>query len=184
MVAIFFTLCYNQVRQILLFFYKFLLLNKNNNYITYRGKFIVDENTSVNVDLMNLIATVPVVKNPLLDAIGLPYKNPGMYMYLILPKAHGINNLKKLLSHLNVNSLKKLKSESVNEEIIIIIPKINIDVQYSLTKPLNQAGLSAIFNPSQANFANLAVNVSVLFLSKFRRLVAFLLLYDINVLFL
>ncbi|EEB16664.1 serine protease inhibitor, putative [Pediculus humanus corporis] len=133
---------------------------------TTKGKFIVDENTSVNVDLMNLIATVPVVKNPLLDAIGLPYKNPGMYMYLILPKAHGINNLKKLLSHLNVNSLKKLKSESVNEEIIIIIPKIKIDVQYSLTKPLNQAGLSAIFNPSQANFANLAVNDTNLFLSE------------------
>lgn len=84
-----------------------------------------------------------------------------MMMYLILPKAPGLVSLKKLLSHLNVNSLKKLKTESVNDEIFIILPKMKVDGKFSLTHPLLQQGISTMFNPSTANFTDMVHEVII-----------------------
>ncbi|KAK6625079.1 hypothetical protein RUM43_005370 [Polyplax serrata] len=122
---------------------------------TTRGKFYVDVNKTVDVQLMHLWATLPVVRSTHLDALALPYQGKDMTLYLILPKAPGFQGLKSLLSHLNVNSLRKLRSTTVEQEVIVTIPKLKINGRYSLAKMLKQQGISAMFNPEIAKFGNL-----------------------------
>lgn len=131
-----------------------------NNKCCFSGKFYVDKDTTVDVELMNLEAVVPVVRNPFFEAIGLPYQDKGMMMYLILPKGEGSTMLKQVLSHLNMNSLKKLKAMSTDMESFIAIPKLKINGRYSLTQPLKQIGISAMFNPSTSNFTDISSEVS------------------------
>lgn len=122
---------------------------------TLMGKFLLNDNSTIPVPFMHLEATLPLFRSSHFDAIGLPYQDNDLMLYLILPRQTGLDALKEAFSQLGPNDLHQLRQNCIPEPIMAIVPKFKVDVKLRLKDSLKQQGLISMFNPSTANFTNL-----------------------------
>lgn len=103
---------------------------------------------------MHLEATLPLFRSSNFDAIGLPYQDNDLTLYIILPRSNSMEALKNAFTYLGQNDIHQLRQNCIPEPIIAIIPKFKVDVKLRLKDPLKQQGLISMFHPEKANFSS------------------------------
>lgn len=117
---------------------------------------------------MHLETTLPLFRSTHFDAIGLPYQENDLTLYLILPRSDGMEALRNAITHLKQNDIHHLRQNCIPEPLIAIIPKFKVDVKLRLKDPLKQQGLISMFHPEKANFSSFVeTNVSIKKISEF-----------------
>lgn len=128
----------------------------------------MSENETVEAPFMSREATFPILTTPYYQAVGLPYKDNNLTMYIILPRKHGRKALDKVISLMTPEEHARLQHNSTYDRVTILIPKLKIDVRFELSEPLKNLGISSIFNPEESDFSNLfETEVSNLFRCNF-----------------
>lgn len=92
------------------------------------------------------------------QAMGIPYKNKEVYMFLILPKLNSsLSNLSCRLSPDDLLDIAGHKAKPV--EMFYVVPKMQLESQINLRQVLQRFNVSSMFNPKTANFSNMADGV-------------------------
>jgi serine protease inhibitor len=93
-------------------------------------------------------------ENPEFQLVSLPYGSGHLAMNIFLPKQ--TSNLKNFLTQLNSENLDSWLKQMSLKEGKIQIPRFKQEHETNLNNILQQLGAASIFNPNQANFANLS----------------------------
>lgn len=124
---------------------------------SFREKFIIEDGTEVNVDLMNQIERVPYIKDSSLnyEAIRLPYEKREYEMIIVLPTDH--QTLRNLTQHLEIENYKILfddeGTEGFDSGVDYKIPRMKFTWSRSIKEPLVQVGVKTLFE--KANLSNM-----------------------------
>lgn len=121
---------------------------------TAKAPFYTSTSTSVQVQMMHVQAKFRYGKFSNLNAncIELPYKDGNLSMLIILPNSRtGLAKLETDLKSVNIVELSKTMSST---EVVLSVPKFQIDFQISLVDALSKLGMSVMFSGS-ANFGAL-----------------------------
>ncbi|KAJ3653289.1 hypothetical protein Zmor_012549 [Zophobas morio] len=132
---------------------------------TTTEKFFVDEENSVDVEMMNKMDDRLYKYDEELDAqiVLLPFKNTNARMVVVLPKErNGIRSLEKKLSHLGFT---RLVENLTLESVILSLPKFKMEITVDLGKALNQMGLENIFS-QKADFSGMSKTCKELCVAK------------------
>lgn len=133
---------------------------------THKHDFKNRDGSTVNVDMMNksFKRRIAYCADETFKAIALPYKR-GAVMYLILPVDENSLNVAELwnaqsLSY-RADFLAALKNKSdFNEEIIVRLPKFELDIENSLVASLKAMGMTKSFS-NAAEFFNIVNGASL-----------------------
>ncbi|XP_065219517.1 leukocyte elastase inhibitor-like [Planococcus citri] len=115
-----------------------------------------DETNTVQVQMMVGQALIPYYEDKEVgyQAIGLPYKNRSVYMYVVLPRQN--TSLKQLTTRFMHNDFTNIVEKSKPSEVFYVMPKMQLENKINLRSPLEYLGVRSLFNPSKANFTNIA----------------------------
>jgi len=88
------------------------------------------------------------------DAVGLPYGDGKVSMYVFVP--HRESSLKKLYTELNAGSWEDWISQFHQQsELIVIMPRLNLEYQITLNSALTDLGMGVAFNSGAADFSRM-----------------------------
>ena len=125
---------------------------------TQEKEFTTAAQSKIKVAMMNRQDDFGYSETANYQAIELPYENNELSMIVILPKT---DLLSKVLSNnaieknLTLNSFNTIK-KSLNSELVnVYLPKFKFDTGYDMNKTLVAMGMSAAFNPDNADFTGM-----------------------------
>lgn len=133
------------------------MLSRRPFYLGSDGKFGKE---SVLVEMMINLAEVLYHENEEIgfQAVGIPYKNKEVYMFVVLPKLNmSLNNLTCRLTSEDI--LDIVVNKAVPTEAFYVIPKMQLDSQIHLREVLRRFNVSSMFDPKTADFSNMADGV-------------------------
>jgi serine protease inhibitor len=93
------------------------------------------------------------------QAIGLPYGDGRISMYIFLPYRE--SNLNTLLDNLNAESWENWVSQFREQEVSLVMPKFKLEYEKTLNTPLESLGMGIAFAQGLADFSQMA-NLEVL----------------------
>ena len=121
---------------------------------TKESDFWLSETNNVKTDFMNLEARFKYTKSDGAQVLKMPYEGDRLSMLVILPsERHGI---KQLEENLSAEQLEKWKQELYSRDIILSMPKFELNTGYDLVPPLKTLGISDVFNPTMSNLTGIA----------------------------
>ena len=88
------------------------------------------------------------------QAIGLPYGDGRISMYIFLPYRE--SNLNLLLDNLNAESWENWMSQFREQEVLLVMPKFKLEYEKTLNNPLQSLGMGIAFAPGGADFSRMA----------------------------
>ncbi|XP_030751112.1 antichymotrypsin-2-like isoform X4 [Sitophilus oryzae] len=138
---------------------------KFNKDATEKDKFYVNDNDSIEVDMMSNKGKFNYKEDQNLDAkvLELPYKNPDVSMIIILPnKRNGIAELEAKLVGVD---LTKITENMFRPEVVVRLPKFKIETTIELNEPLKKLGLGVLFG-QKADFSEMLESAEPLAVSK------------------
>ncbi|CAK9300729.1 unnamed protein product [Gordionus sp. m RMFG-2023] len=101
--------------------------------------------------LDDLVILPTSILNQKIEILRIPYANPNLAMFFVLPEKHGLSDLIKVLSPTGFTSLTK----SVKDTLIdVSLPVFRTSYALSLSKTLKNLGLKSIFE-DMTNFTGL-----------------------------
>ncbi|NP_001088508.1 serpin peptidase inhibitor, clade A (alpha-1 antiproteinase, antitrypsin), member 3 L homeolog [Xenopus laevis] len=124
-----------------------------SSHSTYSGKFSVDDNTTVEVQMMYKTDEYIFFKDEKIpcSVLQLPYKNNAS-MLLIVPELGKIHEVEEALS---VETLKRWKSSAEKRFFELHLPKFSISSSLKLKDILTDMGMGIIFTDS-ADFSGIS----------------------------
>ncbi|XP_060518991.1 serine protease inhibitor 3/4-like isoform X3 [Cylas formicarius] len=146
-------------------YFKGMWLNKFNPERTQTEKFYLNENDTVDVQMMFNKDKYLFKEDSKLDAkiLEMPYSNQDVSLVIILPnKRDGIAELEQKLFD---TDLTKITENMFKVDVIVKLPKFKIEHTIQLNEPLSKAGLDIIFG-DQADFSELLEGDEALQVSK------------------
>lgn len=122
----------------------------------YTGGVGKEDTSNFQVQMMVGQATIPYFedKDVGYQAIGMPYKNKIMYMYVVLPRPN--TSLKNLTSRFTHTDFTNIVCKSKLSEVFYVMPKMQLENKINLRSTLEYLGVKSLFNPAKANFSNIA----------------------------
>ncbi|KAI5611280.1 serpin peptidase inhibitor, clade B (ovalbumin), member 1, partial [Silurus asotus] len=134
---------------------------KKNN--TKKMPFKINQNRSKPVQMMFQTKKFPFnyIDEYKLRVLDLPYVDEELSMVVLLPEESndGSDPLLKLESELTMDKLLKWTSkEKMNTwtDIVVYLPKFNLEEQYSLKELLEKMGMSSLFDPNAADLTGIS----------------------------
>lgn len=121
---------------------------------TKKEEFKVNENTTVQADMMSLKEEKDDFKyteNELLQIIELPYKGENLSMIVLLPK----KNLSEIEEQLSVEKLNSWKQSMHEREVFVYLPKFKFETKYFIAENLSKMGMPTAFSDSSADFTGM-----------------------------
>ena len=119
---------------------------------TQDDDFTLLDNSKVKVPLMHQTEDHRYMKDDLLQAVELNYKDCDLSMLVLLPDVDKFAELEsKLDSALIKNVIDKLESH----EVILTFPKVKMDAQFELSQTLAAMGMPDAFDPGVADFSGM-----------------------------
>ncbi|XP_066247830.1 antichymotrypsin-2-like isoform X2 [Euwallacea similis] len=146
-------------------YFKGTWASKFNKELTQKEKFYLNDNDTIEVQMMNAKGKYFYKEDETLDAkvLELPYSNSDVSLLVILPnKRNGIANLEKKLAE---TDLTKITENMFKPEVVVKLPKFKIETTIDLKKPLEKIGLGEIFT-NKANFSGMLESPEQLFVSE------------------
>lgn len=127
---------------------------------TSRGTFNTGKRI-VNIPMMSTVMKVLYTDLPALNAemIGLPYKGDQFAMYFIVPKGPAsLTSLHTLESQLDPHTINRYIGNMSQIHMNVFLPRMRLNFKTDLADTLKQLGVTDLFNPSRADFSNMASN--------------------------
>ncbi|KAI3366913.1 hypothetical protein L3Q82_009562, partial [Scortum barcoo] len=138
-------------------YYKGKWATQFNPELTMMDTFTVDENTKVDVQMMNMQADFEIVNDQTINTIvlHLPFNN-SYSMLLLLPE-----DMATLENAISPDHVTKWLESKTPRSVHLYIPKFSIKTCYSLNEVLTQMGMSAMFG-DHADFHGISETVDLL----------------------
>ncbi|XP_066141296.1 serine protease inhibitor 3/4-like isoform X4 [Euwallacea fornicatus] len=146
-------------------YFKGTWASKFNKELTQKETFYLNDNDTIEVEMMNTKGKYFYKEDETLDAkvLELPYSNSDVSLLVILPnKKNGIADLEKKLAE---TDLTKITENMFKPEVVVKLPKFKIETTIDLNEPLKKIGLGEIFS-SKANFSEMLESPEQLVVSK------------------
>jgi serpin B len=119
---------------------------------TTNKNFSLLDGSQVSVPMMKQQASFAYNEGSDYQALELPYDGRELSMLIILPKADRFKAFETALSSQQVSTIiQGLKNSQVN----LSMPKFTFAAEFSLSKALKEAGMTAAFSPSEADFSGM-----------------------------
>ncbi|KAI5090582.1 serpin peptidase inhibitor, clade B (ovalbumin), member 1, partial [Silurus meridionalis] len=136
------------------------VFNKNN---TEMMPFKINQNLSKPVQMMFQRNKFPFnyIDEYKLRVLDLPYVDEELSMVVLLPEESndGSDPLLKLESELTMDKLLEWTNKEKMDtwtDIVVYLPKLNLEEQYSLKELLNKMGMSSLFDPNSADLTGIS----------------------------
>ncbi|KAF7690281.1 leukocyte elastase inhibitor-like [Silurus meridionalis] len=136
------------------------VFNKNN---TEMMPFKINQNLSKPVQMMFQRNKFPFnyIDEYKLRVLDLPYVDEELSMVVLLPEESndGSDPLLKLESELTMDKLLEWTNQEKMDrwtDIVVYLPKFNLEEQYSLKELLNKMGMSSLFDPNSADLTGIS----------------------------
>uniref|UniRef100_A0A0E9Y101 Serine protease inhibitor n=1 Tax=Amblyomma americanum TaxID=6943 RepID=A0A0E9Y101_AMBAM len=78
------------------------------------------------------------------SALAIPYAGDRFSMIIVLPRTR--TGLSTVESQLTVDALEKLANDLVGQDVIVLLPKFNLETDYDLVSSLRKLGLESAFD--------------------------------------
>lgn len=134
---------------------------------TRQAPFYLQDESSMNVKLMQLKEELPYFETKDFQAIKLPYGDGEMSMNIFLPKEHV--SLDEFIADRTTDDWKRWGSEFREKEGTILLPKFQLEYETSLNKALTSLGMVAAFDRGQANFSHMVDEDDEVYISEVKQ---------------
>ncbi|XP_011066502.1 PREDICTED: leukocyte elastase inhibitor isoform X2 [Acromyrmex echinatior] len=126
--------------------------------MTRRRPFFIEPNNTVEVDMMYNGGNFPFYEDKSLGVkiVALPYKGLEMSMYVLLPKAEGLDALKNFQNQLTPDTIEYLINSTKNETCVIGFPRMKLSSKLNLNNVLKNLGLHSLFSSKTADLSILS----------------------------
>lgn len=128
--------------------------NQFDKNSTIDDMFYIDENNSVNCQMMIQKNHFNFYKDENLEAIELPYGDSAFNMMIILPSLN--KKADDVISEMSTDTFDFIKNKFVKKEITIMIPKFKLEYTKKLNDALINLGMRDAFMPEKANFSKIS----------------------------
>ena len=124
--------------------------------MTRDGTFYLATGGEKQVPMMSRTGVYPYYGNDTADfqAIGLPYGDGQMSMYIFLPSRE--SNLNVFFQRLNAESWESWISQLEKQEVLLKVPKFKMEYERGLNDTLEALGMGLAFDASRADFSRMA----------------------------
>lgn len=119
----------------------------------YQGDFFISANEKKPTTFMQLSKHIPYEENADYQKIEMPYKNREISFVVLLPKED--KNLNEIEKKLSRKDFLPIKSESLENEVDVTLPKFTSEISYELSSMLQSLGIKSAFNSSLADFSGM-----------------------------
>lgn len=133
-------------------------VDRQTFYTNSKGKYGTG---SIQVQMMVNEAEIPFYEDKIrgFQAIGIPYKNKEVYMYIVVPRLHlSVTNLTTFFTPKDIETIVE---KSQLAEVFYVIPKMQLDAKFGLRNVFNCIGVRSLFDPIKANFSNSADGIYI-----------------------
>lgn len=112
------------------------------------------DGSQVEVQMMRQPAyeQVPYVAGDGFQAAALPYENPDLAMWLVLPDA---GRFEEIQSALDVELLDTLLNSQGGASVLVSMPRFTVEDDFLLKGPLSQLGMGEAFDPARADLSGI-----------------------------
>jgi serpin B len=126
---------------------------------TREAPFTLKDKRIVEVPLMSQQGLFPYFDSGAFEVLGLPYKGGSLSFVIFLPKkSDGLNNVEKSLTEEELaGCISKMKIENV----VVMIPRFNVELSFKLKEDLSAMGMPIAFHSGSANFSGMTGNTSL-----------------------
>ena len=124
--------------------------------MTRDGPFYLATGGEKQVPMMSRTDVYPYYENDTADfqAIGLPYEDGQMSMYIFLPSRE--SDLNVFFQRLNPQSWESWISQLEKQEVLLKVPKFKMEYERGLNDTLEALGMGLAFDASRADFSRMA----------------------------
>lgn len=148
-------------------YFKAIWANKFDKDLTCKEQFTTALNTKKEVQMMNKTSDYGYIETDTYQAVQLPYGNGAYSMVVLLPKAS--TTLDAVIADMDGAKWKTLTSSMRQHEVILKLPRFEIDTNTPLVDLLNSLGICRAFNGINAEFDKIA-DSGTLFISDMKQL--------------
>ena len=126
-----------------------------NDQGTKMRNFTKNDDSVIEVPMMSKEDQLEYASNNLFSSVKLPYGNGQYNMFVFKPS--GENNSQDIINELNpVNWENWLESFSVEEHVVVTMPRFKFAFEQSLNEALKALGMQKAFSPNLADFSKLS----------------------------
>ncbi|MDJ0730894.1 MAG: serpin family protein [Crocosphaera sp.] len=125
----------------------------DRNLIKDKPFYLMDKSVR-NYPFMSRKGTYNYLETPQLKAVELPYGDGRFSLYLFLAQPE--NNLPEMVEGITPKKLSKLLSQFRKSQGLLELPRFRLNYEVDLTNALKKLGFSTMFDPNQAEFAQLS----------------------------
>lgn len=123
---------------------------------TREASFHLIDGSSNKCNMMTMQDTLGYLENAYFQAVDLPYGDGDFSMTIFLPKADNGGDVNALASILTKTNLENWLGSFAEEEILLYMPKFEVEYGIKLKEILTALGMGIAFTPGMADFTNIA----------------------------
>ncbi|XP_054841819.1 serpin B4-like [Eublepharis macularius] len=130
---------------------------------TKEEPFWINQNQRKNVQMMRQkdVFSWAQIQNPKMQVLELPYDQGDLSMLLLLPDdKEGLDQLQKQLSYAKFKEWTS-PSNMKEEQLIVLLPKLKLEVQYELLPALKVLGMKDVFTRGKADLTGMSENQDI-----------------------
>ncbi len=123
---------------------------------TREQSFYLMDGSSNKCNMMTMQDTFSYFENDYFQAVDLPYGDGDYSMTIFLPNASAGENVNTLTAKLTKSNLETWLGNFTENEVLLYLPKFEVEYGIKLKKALTALGMGIAFTPGMADFTNIA----------------------------
>lgn len=90
------------------------------------------------------------------DILELPYTNPDLNMYIMIPEKNNLEALNEIASTFDIEDIQNSIDYAGDQTLLVNIPAFKNSFQANMNDVLQKLGATSMFDPSNANFSKIS----------------------------